>query len=105
MARFAAIGRDHRHIYDLVQGLRDAGQVCAGYWPETTDPRVLAGFRKRFPDVPAADKWALLDDGAIDFVVIAAVPPHPAPPPVQAMRRGGDGVGGEPAGAPLPATR
>jgi hypothetical protein len=43
VARFAAIGLDHRHIYDLTQGLLDAGQVCAGYWPETTDPRVLAG--------------------------------------------------------------
>jgi predicted dehydrogenase len=35
VARFAAIGLDHRHIYDLTQGLLDAGQVCAGYWPET----------------------------------------------------------------------
>lgn len=90
MARFAAVGLDHRHIYDLVQGLRDAGQVCAGYWPETTDPRVLAGFRKRFPDVPAADKWALLDDGSIDFVVIAAVPRDRASLAVEAMRRGKD---------------
>ena len=90
MARFAAIGLDHRHIYDLVQGLRDAGQVCAGYWPETTDPRVLAGFRKRFPDVPAADKSALLDDGSIDFVVTAAVPRDRAPLAIEAMRRGKD---------------
>src|SRR5579875_413726 len=88
MARFAAIGLDHRHIYDLVQGLREAGQVCAGYWPETTDPRVLAGFRKRFPDVPAADKWALLDDPSIDFVVIAAVPRDRADLAIAAMQRG-----------------
>jgi len=26
--RFAAIGLDHRHIYDLVGGLRDAGAAC-----------------------------------------------------------------------------
>ena len=51
--RFAAIGLDHRHIYDLTEGLLDAGATCAGYWPQTTDPRVLEGFRKRFPDVPA----------------------------------------------------
>jgi predicted dehydrogenase len=90
MARFAAIGLDHRHIYDLVRGLRDAGQVCAGYWPGTTDPRVLAGFRKRFPDVPAADKSALLDDGSIDFVVTAAVPRDRAPLAIETMRRGKD---------------
>lgn len=96
MARFAAIGLDHRHIYDLVQGLRDAGQVCAGYWPETTDPRVLAGFCKRFPDVPAADKWALLDDGSIDFVVIAAVPRDRASLAIEAMRRGKDVMSDKP---------
>lgn len=90
MARFAAIGLDHRHIYDLVQGCRDAGQACAGYWPETTDPRVLAGFRKRFPDVPAADKWTLLDDPSIAFVVIAAVPRDRAALAVAAMQRGKD---------------
>lgn len=90
MARFAAIGLDHRHIYDLVQGCREAGQVCAGYWPETTDPRVLAGFRKRFPDVPAADKWALLDDPSIAFVVIAAVPCDRAGLAIEAMQRGKD---------------
>ena len=45
MPRFAAIGLDHRHIYDLTQDLLDAGAECAGYNPDTTDPRVLAGFR------------------------------------------------------------
>ena len=47
--RFAAIGLDHRHIYDLSRGPARAGATCAGYWPQTTDPRVLEGFRKRFP--------------------------------------------------------
>ena len=62
MARFAAIGLDHRHIYDLTQGLLEAGQVCVGYCPRTTDPRVLEGFRKRFPDVPEVERDRLLDD-------------------------------------------
>ncbi len=90
MARFAAIGLDHRHIYDLTQGLLDAGQVCAGYWPETTDPRVLEGFRKRFPAIPAAGKDALLNDPSIDFVVIAAVPRDRAALAIAAMRHGKD---------------
>jgi len=90
MARFAAIGLDHRHIYDLVQGLLDAGQDCAGYWPETTDPRVLAGFRKRFPHIPAADRDRLLDDPSIAFVVTAAVPCDRAALAITAMRRGKD---------------
>jgi predicted dehydrogenase len=88
--RFAAIGLDHRHIYDLTQGLLDAGAECVGYNPDTTDPRVLAGFRKRFPHVPAAETGRLLDDPSIDCVVIAAVPRDRAQLAVAAMRRGKD---------------
>src|ERR1041384_741358 len=54
--RFAAIGLDHRHIYDLTEGLLEAGATCAGYWPQTTDPRVLEGVAKRFPHVPAIEE-------------------------------------------------
>ena len=74
MPRFAAIGLDHRHIYDLTQDLLDEGAECVGYNPDTTDPRVLAGFRKRFPHVPEAETARLLDNPSIDFVVIAARP-------------------------------
>ena len=90
MPRFAAIGLDHRHVYDLTQGLLDAGAECVGYNPDTTDPRVLAGFRKRFPHVPAAETARLLDDPAIDFVVIAAVPRDRADLAIAAMQRGKD---------------
>ena len=90
MPRFAAIGLDHRHIYDLTQGLLDAGAECAGYNPDTTDPRVLAGFRKRFPHVPQVETMRLLDDPSIDFVVIAAVPRDRAALAIAAMQRGKD---------------
>jgi predicted dehydrogenase len=90
MARFAAIGLDHRHIYDLVQGLLDADQSCAGYCPQTTDPRVLAGFRKRFPHIPPVDRGRLLDDPSVDVVVIAAVPCDRAALAIAAMERGKD---------------
>ena len=88
--RFAAIGLDHRHIYDLTQGLLDAGAACVGYNPDTTDPRVLAGFRRRFPNVPAAETGRLLDDPSVDFVVIAAVPRDRAQLAIAAMQRGKD---------------
>ncbi|HYZ21414.1 MAG TPA: Gfo/Idh/MocA family oxidoreductase [Rhodopila sp.] len=88
MIRFAAIGLDHRHIYDMTAGLLDAGAVCVGHDPDTTDPRVLAGFRKRFPDVPAAARERLLDDPSIDFIVLAAVPRDRAGLAIDAMQRG-----------------
>lgn len=90
MPRFAAIGLDHRHVYDLTAGLLEAGAVCVGHDPETSDPRVLAGFRKRFPDVPAIEREWLLDDPSIDFIVLAAIPRDRADIAIQAMRRGKD---------------
>ena len=92
MPRFAAIGLDHRHIYDLTQDLLDEGAECVGYNPDTTDPRVLAGFRKRFPQVPAAETQRLLDDKSIDFVVIAAKPSDRAALAIAAMQRGKDAM-------------
>jgi predicted dehydrogenase len=90
MPRFAAIGLDHRHVYDLTAGLLAAGAVCAGHDRETSDERVLAGFRKRFPDVPAMERERLLDDPSIDFIVLAAVPRDRAAIAIEAMRRGKD---------------
>jgi predicted dehydrogenase len=90
MPRFAAIGLDHRHIYDLTQDLLDEGAECVGYNPDTTDPRVLAGFRKRFPHVRERATERLLDDPSIDFVVIAARPCDRAELAISAMRQGKD---------------
>ena len=90
MARFAAIGLDHRHIFDITEGLLAAGAVCVGYDPVTTDGRVLAGFRKRFPEVPAVFRQRLLDDPSIDFMVIAAKPSDRAALSIEAMRAGKD---------------
>lgn len=89
--RFALIGLDHRHVYELTQYLIEAGMECAGYWPVTTDPVVLAGYRKRFPHLPAVDeKERLLDDPSIQVMVTAAVPSDRAPLAIEAMRRGKD---------------
>ena len=88
--RFAAIGLDHRHVYDLTAGLLAAGAVCVGHDPETSDPRVLAGFRKRFPNIPAVARDRLLDDPSIDFIVLCSVPRDRAAVAIEAMRRGKD---------------
>jgi predicted dehydrogenase len=89
--RFAVIGIDHRHIYDLVDGLLDAGASCAGYVPQTTDPRVLKGLRERFPDLVAVeDRDTLMRDPAIDAIVSAAVPCDRAGIAIDAMRNGKD---------------
>lgn len=87
---FAAIGLDHRHIYHLVGELIAAGATCAGYCPRTSDPRVLEGFRERFPDLVPVERERLLDDPAIDIIVSAAIPRDRAGIAVRAMRAGKD---------------
>ena len=88
--RFVVIGLDHRHIWDLVAGLLAAGAACAGWCPETSDPRVVDGFRRRFPDLPEASRAALLADTAAPVMVCAAVPADRAGLAIAAMRHGKD---------------
>src|SRR5579872_1700116 len=96
MARFAAIGLDHRHVYDMTEGLLKAGAECVGYDADTTDPRVLAGFRKRFPHVPEVARARLMDDRSIDFIVLSAVPCDRAALAIEAMRCGKDVMSDKP---------
>jgi predicted dehydrogenase len=97
MTRFAVIGLDHRHVYEMTEELIAAGMACAGYWPETSDPRVLAGFRKRFPDLrEVAARGALMEDPSIDAIVIGAIPRDRAALAATAMRNGKDVMSDKP---------
>lgn len=88
--RFAAIGLDHRHIYHMVAGLLDAGADCAGFDPATSDPRVLAGFRERFPHLREVAAERLLDDPSVELIACAGIPSERAALAVRAMRAGKD---------------
>jgi predicted dehydrogenase len=88
--RFAAIGLEHRHIYDLVGELIAAGAECAGYCPQTTDQHVLRGFRERFPHLPAVERERLFDDASIAIICSAAIPRDRAAIAMRAMRAGKD---------------
>src|SRR3569833_2748888 len=94
--RFAAIGLDHRHIYDQVKSLRDTGAECIGYWTRG-DPIPLKGFVERFPDVPRVDDYRqLLDDRSIHLITCAAIPCDRAALAVEAMRAGKDFMSDKP---------
>ncbi|MGH1480296.1 MAG: Gfo/Idh/MocA family protein [Geminicoccales bacterium] len=90
MITFAAIGLDHRHIYEQVGRLLELGCHCKGYWTEG-EPQPLRGFIERYPDLPRlADKQKLLDDPDIQLIVTAAIPSDRAEVAIQAMRAGKD---------------
>ncbi len=88
--RFAAIGLDHRHMYDQVQSLLDIGAECVGFW--TRDEALpLPGFVERFPQIPrVADRRTLLEDKSIQLITCAAIPGERAAHAVEAMRHGKD---------------
>jgi predicted dehydrogenase len=88
--RFAAIGLDHRHVYHLVGELIAVGAECVGYCPETSDAKVLEGFRERFPALRALPRDELFADATIGVIVSAAVPRDRAAIAVRAMRAGKD---------------
>ncbi len=88
--KFAAIGLDHRHIYEMVGRLVALGAECIGWWTEG-EPRPLAGFLKRFPDIPrVADRRRLLEHPDVALIVCAAIPADRAEIAIEAMRHGKD---------------
>ncbi len=88
--KFAAIGLDHRHIYDQVKSLLDIGARCVGFWSHD-DSLPLAGFMERFPQIPrVGDRSGLLEDESIQLVACAAIPNTRAALAVEAMRHGKD---------------
>jgi len=94
--RFAAIGLDHRHVYDQVQSLLDVGGECVGYWTEGA-PKTLEGFVKRFPQVRrVADRRTLLEDRSIQLITCAAIPADRAAHAIEAMRAGKDFMADKP---------
>jgi predicted dehydrogenase len=88
--RFAAIGLDHRHMYEMAGRLLELGSECVGYWTEG-EPQPLAGFIKRFPHIPrVADRRRLIEDPTIQLILIAAIPADRAAIAIEAMRAGKD---------------
>jgi predicted dehydrogenase len=88
--RFAAIGLDHRHIYEMTGRLLELGSECAGYWTEG-EPQPLAGFVKRYPHIPrVADRRRLIEDPTVQLILTAAIPSDRAAVAIEAMRAGKD---------------
>lgn len=86
---FAALGMDHRHIYGMTRGMIDAGAKLAAWWTEG-EPQPTQGFIRRFPDAPRCDLQTILDNPAIDLLLIACRPDQRADVAIAAMRAGKD---------------
>lgn len=90
MLTLGVIGVEHRHIYGQLSGMLSAGCRCKGWWSDG-EPQPVAGFRKRFPEIPRVDdRNRLLEDPEIDLILIADVPVLRSGRAIEAMRAGKD---------------
>lgn len=90
------IGIDHRHIYGQLEGMLREGCVCKGWWT-AGEPQTVAGFVKRFPDMPRVDdRRALLDDPGVDMILLADIPARRAERAIEAMCAGKDVMSDKP---------
>ncbi|NND90830.1 MAG: Gfo/Idh/MocA family oxidoreductase [Granulosicoccus sp.] len=96
MLKFAAIGLDHRHIYEQVGRLLELGASCTGFWTDG-EPEPLKGFTRRFPELQrVADPAVLYDDPDVQLIVTAAIPRERAGIALRAMHAGKDVMSDKP---------
>ena len=88
--KLGVIGIDHGHIFGMLGKMKAQGCTCAMYWnegPAVTETK----FRETFPELEKVeDRRRILDDPAIDMVLISAVPATRAALALEAMEAGKD---------------
>jgi predicted dehydrogenase len=95
LARFAAIGLNHPHIYAQTDLLLRAGAELVSYFAAELD--LAAAFARRYPQVaPAGGQEEILEDESIQLVVSAGIPDERAPLGIAAMRHGKDFMSDKP---------
>jgi len=84
------LGIDHGHIFGMLSHMKSAGCACAKWWSDgqaVTETK----FREVFPELERVDdRRRILEDPAIDMVLIAAVPADRAALAIEAMEAGKD---------------
>lgn len=95
--RFAAVGLDHSHAFDQIEGLLGQGCELTGLSSDERDSAVAQTCRRRWPDAPwVDDSTQLLHDPSIDLVVTAAIPDRRAAIAIEALSNGKDVVADKP---------
>jgi len=95
--RFAAVGLDHSHAFDQVDGLLGEGCELVGLSSDEPDSAIAQSSRQRWPNAPWVDDSArLLHDPSIDLIVTAAVPDRRASIAIEALTNGKDVVADKP---------
>jgi predicted dehydrogenase len=98
--KFAVCGMSHDHIYGMVGAIQRGGGVLVKAYG--AEPDKIAGFKKRFPDVPfAQSEDEILNDSSIQLVLSSTIPDERAPLGVRVMKKGKDYLSDKPGATSL----
>ncbi|OSP54705.1 Gfo/Idh/MocA family protein [Pseudoruegeria sp. SK021] len=88
--KLGILGIDHGHIFGMLTNMLAEGCTCDHWWSDgaaVTETK----FRTQFPDLSRVDdRRRILDDPAVQMVLIAAVPEDRADLAIEAMEAGKD---------------
>jgi predicted dehydrogenase len=92
---FAVCGISHGHIYGMIEAIKRGGGVLVKAWGQ--EPDLLAGFQKRYPDVPmAATQDEIIHDASIQLVLSSQIANERAPLGIRCMQAGKDFLSDKP---------
>ena len=84
------IGIDHGHIFDMLDEMLKEGCSCNYFWSEGS-PLTLKEFNKKYPNIKRkTNKKEILDDDAIDMILISSIPKDRANLSIEALKAGKD---------------
>ena len=84
------IGIDHGHIFDMLDEMLKEGCKCNYFWSEGS-PLTLKEFNKKYPNIKRkTDKKEILNDDAIDMILISSIPKDRANLSIEALKAGKD---------------
>ena len=88
--KLGVLGIDHGHIFGMLSNMVREGCRAEAYW--TDGPAVTESkFTETFPNLTKVDdRRRILEDPAIDMILISAVPADRAALAIEAMRAGKD---------------
>ncbi|KNG93275.1 Gfo/Idh/MocA family protein [Pseudaestuariivita atlantica] len=88
--KLGVLGIDHGHIFGMLGHMLAEGCRCEAWWtdgPAVTEEK----FRQTYPDLTRVeDRRRILDDPAVDLILISAVPADRAALAIEAMEAGKD---------------
>ncbi len=94
--RIGIVGIDHRHIYGMASEMVKVGAELVCWWTQGA-PETLAGFTKRFPDLPrAAQARDVIGREDIDLILLSGIPSERADFAIAAMQAGKDVMSDKP---------